>query len=207
MFNPASLRRGTNHVALKLVTPPTVEPISMTELKSYGRIAYNNSDSDLNSFIVAARQSVESFLRRSLITQTWDMILDWGPAWIELPRPPLQTIVGVYYTDLGNVEHTVDTSTYFFDTNSNFLSLVIGGVWPLHRGHAGFRVRFTSGYGDTGSAVPEEIRRQIKALAATSDLERGTIMQPSMQAVLRPYRVEGLPYRLAPGWAAKDIEG
>jgi len=196
---------ATNHTQLTLVTPPAVEPVNLTLLKQQTRIPYNDGDAILTFYISAAREVVETYLRRALITQTWDLTLDWGPAWVELPRPPLQSITGVYTTSLDNVESVVPSSVYIVNTNTNLVGLNIGNVWPLHRGKAGFRVRYVAGYGDTPDTVPFEIRRIILAVATTMDNTRdAAILTVDQQAQLRPYRLEG-EMRMSKGMAREDL--
>lgn len=197
---------GANHVEMRLITPPADEPVTVTQLKQQARIPYADSDDILSLYVQAARETVEKFLRRALITQTWDFRSDWGPAWVELPYPQLQTVVGVFTTGLDNIEITVPTTTYIVDPLHNFVGLNIGNVWPLHRGKAGFRIRYTTGYGDTPASVPATIRRIILALATTMDNTRDDLsLTDSMQDGLTPYRVQGEPFRMAKGMAREDL--
>jgi hypothetical protein len=100
----------------------------------------------------------------------------------------------------------VPTSTYIVNTNTNFVGLNIGNVWPLHRGKAGFRVRYVSGYGDTASSVPATIKRMILALAAAMDnLRDDPLLTDSMCSALADYRVTGEPFRMALGQAREDL--
>lgn len=196
---------ATNHAQLTLITPPAIEPVNLTQLKAQARIPYDNSDAILSLYISAARELVEQFLRRALITQTWDLTLDWGPAWVELPRPLLQSVTGVFTTSLDNVESQVPTSVYITNPATSLLGLNIGNVWPLHRGKAGFRVRYVAGYGDTAPTVPAEIRRIILAVATTMDGTRdAAVLTVDQQAQLRPYRVEG-EWRMSKGMAREDL--
>ena len=195
----------SNHVQLTLVTPPAIEPVNLTQLKQQARIPYADNDSVLTLYISAARETIERYLRRALITQTWDITLDWGPAWIELPKGNLQSITGVYYTGLDNVEYTVPTSVYISNNAQNLLGLNIGNVWPLHRGKAGFRVRYVCGYGSNATDVPATIRHQILSLATLMDNTRDQVDLPeSAQGALQPYRIVG-ELRMARGRAREDL--
>ena len=205
-MNSATESLLTNHVHLTLVTPPAVEPVSLTQLKQQARIPYPDSDQILDLYRIAARERIEKYLRRALITQTWDFKSDWGPAWVELPWPNLISVNNVYTTSLDNVETPVPTSVWIQDVEHNLMGLNIGNVWPLHRAKAGFRVNFTCGYGPTPASVPATIRRYILALATAMEGNRGDIaMDDAMKAGLLPYRVMGEPYRMAPGMAREDI--
>lgn len=199
----------TNHVDMKLITPPATEPVPLHLLKQHARISFPDADELLEFYAAAARDRVERFLRRALITQTWDITLDWGPAWIELPKPPIQSIVSVSTTGLDNVEVVVPTQIYITNLEHALVGLNIGQVWPLHRGKAGFRIQYTCGYGSTPADVPFEIRHQIMALTAMYYEDRslvdGSDLPSGVSAALRPYRVEGEPFRMAKGMSREDL--
>ncbi len=196
---------STNHVELRLVTPPAVEPVSLTLVKQHARVFFNDADQLMAVYRKAARQRVEKYLRRALITQTWDFRCDWVPAWVELPMPDLQTVVGVFTTGLDNAEVQVPTSTYNTDAETNFVGLNIGNVWPLHRGSAGFRIRYTTGYGDTAASVPEDITRTILAVATVMETERDKTDLSALLSSVDDYRVIGEPYRMARGMSREDL--
>lgn len=205
-FQKANVENYTNHVDLALVTPPAIEPVTLKQMKLQSRITYSDADEILTLYISAARDRIERYLRRALITQQWDFVSDWAPAWVELPKAPLQSIDGVFYTGLDNVEHTVDPSIYIFNLTTSWIGLNIGAVWPLHRGKAGFRIRYTCGYGSTAASVPAAIRKEILSMASQYDDIREQIDLPvRTTAVLRPYRIEGEPFRMARGSAREDI--
>jgi len=196
-----------NHVEMRLITPPTDEPVTLTQFRLQARIPYDTEDEILSLYLTAAREMVERYLRRALITQTWDFVSDWGPAWVELPYPNLLSVVSVNTTGLDNVEVVVPTSTYIVDLAHNFVGLNIGNVWPLHRGKAGFRIQYTSGYGPTPDSVPATIKRYILALATQMDANRDAVVSISddMKTGLASYRIEGEPFRMAKGMAREDL--
>jgi hypothetical protein len=120
-------------------------------------------------------------------------------------------VVGVYTTGLDNVEVQVPSTTYIVSTQQNLLALNLGQVWPLHRGKAGFRVRYTTGYGDMpttpGGLNPVQftIRRHILALAAAMDNTRDApTLSAAAEQALQPYRVVG-ELRMASGMTREDI--
>jgi uncharacterized phiE125 gp8 family phage protein len=106
---------------LILITPPTVEPITLYELKlQCGLSPVEDQDhiksemlaKTLRRHLVAARSKIESMTRRVFITQTWQMNLDgfpgidmrynnpWERHGILLPKQPFQSIVSVQYVDI-----------------------------------------------------------------------------------------------------------
>lgn len=66
-------------MATKRVTPPAIEPVTLDEAKAHLRVDINAEDSLITRLISDAREWVERFLRRSLITQTWALYLDAFP--------------------------------------------------------------------------------------------------------------------------------
>lgn len=69
-------------MALVIVTPPSVEPISLSEAKSHLRVDsdFTADDNLIGGLIVAARQEAEQICRRALIKQTWKLAIDQFPA-------------------------------------------------------------------------------------------------------------------------------
>jgi uncharacterized phiE125 gp8 family phage protein len=86
-----------------LKTAPVKEPVSIDDAKKHLRVDddYTDDDSLLVSIVVDARDWVEQYLWRKLITQTWYAYLEEWPAggYIELPFGKLQSVTAVKYTD------------------------------------------------------------------------------------------------------------
>jgi uncharacterized phiE125 gp8 family phage protein len=196
-----SARFRANHAAFHLVTPPVMEPVTLTEVKRYLRIDFTDDDALLGILITAARQEVEQFLRRALITQTWDLILDWGPAWVELPYPPLQSVVNIFIRQLDQTEFTVPSTTYYVMPGSRMVGLVPSAIWPVHITPWGWRCQFVAGYGTDPSTVPAAIKVVMYNMIAFAYEQRtmiGAIPLATQQALL-PYRVTGEPWRMSKG--------
>lgn len=153
-------------MALKLVTGPTTEPVSLTEAKLHLRLDIDDDDTLVTALIQTAREEAEQLTRRALITQTWDLVMDDWPAsdGITLPLGQLQSVTGVYYTDDNAVTYTLSSSLYLVDTYSEpgRLRLKSGETWPSDSLAAvnGVRVRFVAGY-TSASMVPAPIRQAM----------------------------------------------
>jgi uncharacterized phiE125 gp8 family phage protein len=84
-----------------------------------------------------------------------------------LPRPTLQEVVAVRYTDRDGVEAVLDEALYFVDVVKKPGRLVLnyGAEWPsvALRPVAGVRVEFVAGYGGA-SAVPDMVKAAVKLL-------------------------------------------
>lgn len=146
---------------------PAVEPLTVADLKKHLRVDGVDEDGYLGTLIIAARELAEIFTRRAFVTQTWDLYLDCFPTdgEIRLPRPPLQTVSFVKYTDLGGTLQTLDPSTYIVDTASEpgRIALAYLKFWPTFRQVANsILVEFKAGYGDDATKVPARVVQAMK---------------------------------------------
>ena len=152
-----------------LVTAAAEEPVTLTEVKQHLRVDIDDDDFYLQDLIAAARQHVEeNVLSSALITQTWDYIIDdWPGDVITLPKPPLQSVTSVKYTDEDDNELTVSSSDYRVDTDSfpGRIVLKTSASWPTVelKEFGGVVVRFVAGYG-LEAAVPPSIKAAIKLI-------------------------------------------
>jgi uncharacterized phiE125 gp8 family phage protein len=155
---------------LNISSPSTVLTLTLEEVKDHLRVDCDDEDALLSGYIRAETDSVEQVLNRALVTQTVDLYLDAFPAdgTIDLPRSPVQSVTGVNYTTQGSTGvygSTVGAAQYTADIFSTPARVVLksSGTWPdadLETDNP-IRVRYTAGYGDMGSDVPEPIRTAL----------------------------------------------
>lgn len=62
-----------------LITAPAIEPVTLTQAKAHLRVDFADDDTLITTLIIVARQAVEEFLGRALITQTWQVFYDKFP--------------------------------------------------------------------------------------------------------------------------------
>src|SRR5262245_125117 len=154
----------------KLITGPTVEPITLAQAKAHLRVDFTDDDLWITSAIVGCRLYAEKFMGRALVQQTWELSLDEFPEdEIEMPLPPLQSIVSVKYDDVGGVEQTISASSYRVDTYSEPGRIFPTSSWPstLDKNNV-VRVRFIAGYPSTLDSpdnlvdmIPQSIKNAI----------------------------------------------
>ncbi len=161
---------ATLEYSLELVTAPAAEPLSLTEAKKQVEVAASSSDHDdhLTSLIQAAREQVETDTRRALVTQTWEIRRTQFPGteFIELPKPPLQSITHVKYIDTDGNLQTFSSSNYETDTHreKGAVWLAYNQSWPNTRDrHDAVQIRFVAGYG-LAAAVPESAKQAMRLL-------------------------------------------
>ena len=67
------------NLALKQVSAPAIEPVTLAEAKEFLRITGSADDALINSLIIAVTRKTENYLNRFLITQTWNVTIDHIP--------------------------------------------------------------------------------------------------------------------------------
>lgn len=157
-------------MALKLITAPTVEPVTMALAKEHCKIPTDVTDEDtwLTNKIVGARRWFEGHTHRQLCTATWDEYFDDfcpdAEGIIRLQLPPLQSITHVKYYDADDTLQTWTSTLYQVDAVSEpaRLKYAYGQSYPSVRGGKmnAVVVRMVSGYG-AAADVPQDIRDAI----------------------------------------------
>ena len=179
---------------LRLKTPPSVEPVSLEEAKNYLKVETADDDTLISSLIKSARELIERYLRKALITQTWEMVLDDGGSMVVIPRPPLQSVTSIKTIAEDGTETVEDPEKYIVELGYDSPGRVMlksGQTWSIHRGFASFIVEFIAGYGDQASDVPEIIRQAILQLTAYFYENRGVekVIPFQVRNLINPYRV------------------
>ena len=190
----------------KLITAPSVEPVSVTELKSQLRITGTSQDTMLGLLIKAARQHAEDYLRYSIIATVWELYLDAFPAsgepiWVQkspvsLGTPSTTTLK--YYNTSGVLTTLTENTGYVVDYNSAPARVyeAYDKTWPSTRVIPNAVVlKFTAGYANA-AAVPDQIKQAILMIASTlyenpSDEVTGTqvnAINKNSEWLLRPLR-------------------
>lgn len=185
---------------IKVITAPTLEPITLAEAKANLRVVGTDEDTDIERMIRAARQMAEERLNRALMPQ----VLAFGAGGfcgpLRVPRPPLVEIDSLTYTDTDGAAQVLAGSAYLVDTFADppTISAAPGTSWPATRAQSGaVVVQYQAGYADAAS-VPEQIRQwmllTIGAMYANREaFVNGTISQSLAgdfyDLLLQPFKV------------------
>lgn len=172
--------------ALKLVTPPAIEPVSLEEAKAHIRQDSPADDAYITGLITEARETIENLARRALISQTWRLSLDRWPAvdYISLPRPPLASVTSLIYLDQAGDDTTWASSNYIVDSDSEpgRLVLAYNVSWPstptLYPVNP-IQITYVAGYGDEAADVPAMWKKAILMLLGHWYENRETAMAGS----------------------------
>lgn len=156
------------HQTVRIITPPAVEPVTVSECKLDARVDGNAEDALFASWIITARSEVEIVSARALINRTLEMAFDrWPPEqWITLRYPPLVSVLSITYYDPEGMQQTLPTDQYIveIDSEPGRIWLAPGANWPATHEIARIRVRYIAGYGTSPEDVPENYRAAIRGL-------------------------------------------
>jgi hypothetical protein len=183
--------------ATKLITAPATDPVDFDLLKKMLRIDDTDRDDILAFWLKAATGDVETLTGRALIDQTWDVYFDRFPPHacyssrydigghrshtdldsLEIPKPPLIEIIGVFYKDINGDEQ--EFTGYEIDNASEPARIFVPNTvqWPQTSQDVGsIRVRFRAGYLNSDSppaaAVPQKVQSAV-ALYVQAYLDGG----------------------------------
>ncbi len=162
--------------SLKRVVEPTVEPVTLEELKSSVHITHSEQDSTLEGYLKAGRVQAEDYQRRSFITQGWEIVLDSFPSGeVFLLRGPVQSVESVIVTDADGVETSMDLTDFIILKNGSPARMLLRSAksWPdvTLQEIGGVRINYTTGYGDAPK-VPQDVKHAIILFASFADDNR-----------------------------------
>ncbi len=185
--------------SLEQTVPPTSEPVSLPEIKAHLRVDHTEEDDLIRAYLEAARDYVEQFTRRQLMPATWRLKLDSFPrgTWIELPKPPVRSVVSIGYTDPNGDAQTWGVDNYSLDTGTLPPRVLLGYglAWPNTLASANaVEITYAAGYASE-YAVPAAIKAAIRLLVADmyehreSRLEVRVQENKTVRDLLWPHRV------------------
>lgn len=153
------------HLVYEL-TAPTLEPLSLDEVKQSLEIASATTSHDalLERLVSEARQAVEDDTghlagTRSLV----EKLDDWPATWIELHRRPVTSVTSITYIDAAGVTQTWSSAYYVVDLYRvrPCIRLAYQQSWPTVRGdESGIAVTYVAGYAARAS-IPETFRQAV----------------------------------------------
>jgi uncharacterized phiE125 gp8 family phage protein len=152
--------------SLTRINAPAAEPITLAEAKAHIRVDTSTDDTLIAGYITTAREWVEDYIDRALITQRLVMRLDTFPAEIELPRPPMvasgtaTAVIVTYVTGEAGGTATLSASSYRVDRESTpgIIRTTYAGSWPSHLiDQNSVSVTWWAGYGSAAD-VPQRAK-------------------------------------------------
>lgn len=204
-----------NRRTVEVLVAPLVSPVNLNDLKLQLRIEGDSEDALLQMYLESAADLVQSYIGRSLITQTLVLHMDsFGdeqsdyilgapiqtaprseilghPQSIDLPKPKVQSITSIKTFNRSNVESTFDAASYSIENNSGRLYLNDGYTWPTDlRDRDAVNITYVAGYGAEPCDVPASIRQEIIDHAKKQyECGSGCDLSDSCMRKLSSYRV------------------
>lgn len=188
----------------RVSTKPTVEPVTVEELKAYLKVRHQLEDTLVQDAIQAARSHAEAFTRRSIPAQVLEVFLDvWpGDGVVYLPRPPCRGLTSVEVLPAaGGAYAAAVVSDFILDAVDEdqpaTVRLKAGGTLPAYRDEPNaIKLTVAAGYA-TPADEPPDIRSAVRLLAGHLFKNRMPLSegaQPaklafSVDALLWPWRV------------------
>ena len=155
---------------LAQTTAPTLEPLTLAEVKRYVRVSQDISEhnEELTDLLKAARQDLEDRTNRQVMNASWTLKLDAFPyrsGVFYLPRAPLSSVTSITY-----LEAVAGASTAWSSSNYRVSTTVEPGevrlaygisfpsVYPISNA---VTIVYVAGYGATQATVPPKIKQAI----------------------------------------------
>lgn len=199
-------------MGLRMITPPTLEPITEAEAKVQCRIDGTEFDALVPGWIAAARSAAESRMQAVIMRRTVELtfdafpeaeisLVDALPAWNpqHTVAAPL-SISEVRYFDAAGIEQTLTSSAYTIDESSwpFWLLPAVDEEWPDTQDQANaVIVRVQTGYTSV-TQVPQSLRQWLLMAVAFFKVQAELINLSGRSADIPSEFVDGLldPYRL-----------
>ena len=188
---------------VEITTAPSVEPLTTAEFHSWANMptAFTDDDTIIANVIKSARQMVERYLNRALITQTLTVWWEVIPTVVYLPFAPIQSVTTVKTKRL-NVSTTLTENTNFYVQGNKDKYLRMTD--PFHGSVAvseadkvvGYELEvvYVAGYGDASTDIPQDIIDAVQMVAVGNYTSRvgeneKNLINEQVKEKLNPYRV------------------
>jgi uncharacterized phiE125 gp8 family phage protein len=173
----------------EVITPPAVPAVTLADAKAHLRVIRTDEDALITAYIAVATEFCERYTNQQLITATLKYTVDGFPldrSAIEIPRPPLQSVEKIEYTDDDGDEQELDTDDYTVITSSVRGRVIPshGKSWPRANRQASVRITYKAGFGDTPATVPTMMRHSILLMVYNLFDQRAPVITGSISKEL-----------------------
>lgn len=148
-----------------IVTQPSVEPISLTDAKTFLKVDGTSEDALITSLITAARVHFENETWMPLCTQTWKLNLDESEVktYIGISKSPVQSITHIKYFDENEDQQTLSTGSFQTDVLNEPARIKILTMPNIYDRMNAMEIQFVCGYG-VAASVPKPIIEALELL-------------------------------------------
>lgn len=167
------------------VSAPTVEPVSLMEVKEHLRVSHDFQDDLISAYISAAREALEMETGRALAAGTYRWVGDGSVGYVHsLPMWPVATVTEVTYED--GTGARVAFTGYVLDSDRSFISIAA----PPY----GTRLSVT--FTTVAGILPPALKAALFLLVADLYEQGGTVitgisvdLNPTINRLVYPHRV------------------
>ncbi len=180
-----------------LISPPLVEPLALSDVKTWLRIDDTVDDVLIAGLITSARLAVEVSTGLLLITQNWRCYLDQWPTngRLVLPYRPIQSLTAVAMRDGSGALKAVALDPFRIEPGREPSALLIAGALPMPSGlRNSILIDVSFGFGADGTSVPAPLLVAMRQMITFwyenrgDDGAQGSNAWPStISALLHPY--------------------
>lgn len=176
---------------VRVVTPPSFEPVTLAEAKLWLRVDDDDTDQDamVQLLIIAMRERAEHLTGRAFVTRELELRLDAFPdGEIQLPyAAPLRSVSSIRYLDADGVLQSLDASPTWWQEDAVRIPGVVAPAssqsWPNTGDYlSAVRIAYTVGL-VSPSLIPRSVRLWMQAAISTYYEQReqlvinGTVQQ------------------------------
>lgn len=180
------------------MTPASATIVSTAEAKAHLRVFHEDDDAYIDGLVAAAQDWIsgeKNWLGRAVVEQGWELTLCAFPVGrVDLPKPPLKSVDGVFYTPANGVEvslvgfRVLDVGV----ADGGYILPAISAAWPTTNGQPGsVRIAFKAGF----ATVPPSVKHAALLMIghwyenreAASEVKI-TDLPMAVDALLYPYR-------------------
>jgi uncharacterized phiE125 gp8 family phage protein len=117
---------------LQLVTPPALEPVTLSEARLHLRVDTADDDPLIDALISAARLHAEMLTARQFLPARWRLVLDRFTPMVLLNRSPVVSVISVRYLDMGGLWQIMPATDYVVESSSEpaRITPAFGKIWP-----------------------------------------------------------------------------
>lgn len=181
---------------LKLKVLPVDDVVPLIEAKAHLRVDITDEDVYIGALTKAATRTIEAFMWRGLLTQTWLQTFDNFNC-LRLSRGTVQSVESVKYYDTTGVLQTLDVADYHFDLLQEPLIITpVSTFPPVQLKFGAVEVTYKIGY-PTADDVPPDLVHAVKLMISQMFENREPAVIGTIASKI-PFSIESLisPYKL-----------
>ena len=174
-------------MTIALITPPSIEPLTLQDVKNHLRIDHDHEDELLMDTLKAARQYVEFSSDQKCITQMWRQYENkiHTNYTVSLKINPIISVSSVVAFDADGNASTLAPESYDLLRGEDTPTLQLTDSLAPNLAANGFEIDVVAGFGDLGIDVPDTLKRAMLLLVAHWYEFRGAV-SPQDQPVSLP---------------------